>query len=82
MFLKTFLIQNKMSMYCTGLESNMLPAVPQCTIEVRSGVETISTRTLISVLDEIGWSVSRLDRLARGGRPHCFCWIGGWKVCS
>jgi len=63
MFLKTFPIHNQLSMYCTGLESNMLPAVPhlvvetgesplclfkQCTIEVRRGVETISTRTLIS----------------------------------
>jgi len=63
MFLKTCSVQNQLSMYCTGLESNLLPAVPhlvdeteesplclfkQCTIEVRSGVETVSTHTLIS----------------------------------
>jgi hypothetical protein len=84
-------------MCCTDLESNMLRAVPhfvdvaddsslclfkQCTVEVRRGVETISTRTLISVLDRIGWSASRPGRFARGRKPHLFCWIGGWKVCS
>jgi hypothetical protein len=69
MFLETFLIQNKLSRYCTGLKSNMLRAEPyfvdvkdesslclfkQCTVEVRRGVETVSTRTLISVLNGIG----------------------------